>query len=440
MGLSKRLVLDGAASLGIRACGLLSGFLLAVVLARKMGPAEYGTYTYALALISLLAVPAMSGLPTLVVRETARAEAGAEWAVMRGVWRWSSLLTASFSVVLAALVLAVARLFSDHFSSEQLDTVYCGLLLVPMIALGNLRGAALRGLRRVLSGQLPEIVLQPALLLALVLTGLWVLPAGFLTAARVMCLHVVAAALAFGIGAWALWRARPDPLRAGTAYVYKSRAWLAATMPLALVASAQLINTRTDLVVLGLFSDPEDVGLYRVAAHGATLVAFGLSAINMVAAPRFTRLHVEGDAENLELFARQSARIAVLTATPIAAAFVLFGGSILSWIFGDRYAAAYAPLAILTIGQIVNASVGSVGFLLNMTGHERDTARGVMAGALANVSLALLLVPRFGMHGAAIATATSLVVWNLCLWKAVQRRLGISTLPFDPPKGFRAAP
>jgi O-antigen/teichoic acid export membrane protein len=68
-----------------------------------------------------------------------------------------------------------------------------------------------------------------------------------------------------------------------------------------------------------------------------------------------------------------------------------------------------------------------VGALLNMTGHERDTMNGMIVAMVVNVGLNLVLAPLYGMAGAAAATATSVLVWNILLRKAVLKRLLIES-------------
>jgi O-antigen/teichoic acid export membrane protein len=95
---------------------------------------------------------------------------------------------------------------------------------------------------------------------------------------------------------------------------------------------------------------------------------------------------------------------------------------------------AYVPLVILCVGQLVNASMGSVASVLNMTGHERETTKSVLVGAFVNVTLNLALVPVWGMIGAAIATACTLVVWNVIMWHKARTLVGIETSPFVRPR------
>lgn len=433
-GLRAQLVRGGFGSLALKLVSAGLGFALAVILARVLGPAGYGVYAYVFALVSLLAIPAQFGLPHLVVRETARAQARAEWGLMRGVWRWSALAAAALAVTIALAAGLLAWGFADRFTGLQLATFAWGLALVPLMALGNLAGAALRGLRRVVQGQLPEFVLRPAGFL--VLTAAGVLWGGGLTAAAAMALHAAAAAGALVIGAWLLARRRPPPVRRSPAPVYQTRLWVNSAMPLALVAGMHVLHQHTDIVILGLFRDSGDVGVYRVAAQGAMVVAFGLQAINMVVAPQFARLHAAGDMASLQWTATFSARVILLLTLPLVVLLLFLGGPVIHFVFGPGYGAAYPALAILVVGQLCNAAFGSVAFLLNMTGHERDTARGLAMAVAANVMLNLLLVPLLGLEGAALATTITLGLWNALLWRAVRRRLGIDSTAL----GAAAAP
>jgi O-antigen/teichoic acid export membrane protein len=118
----------------------------------------------------------------------------------------------------------------------------------------------------------------------------------------------------------------------------------------------------------------------------------------------------------------------LIAALPLAAALMIGGGRVVRWIFGAEYVSASNPLAILVLGQLVNAAFGSVGFLLNMTGHERIAARVLWQTAALNIAISLTLIPGLGVLGAAIGNAVSLAVWNLLLHRQVNRQLGISSL------------
>ena len=83
-------------------------------------------------------------------------------------------------------------------------------------------------------------------------------------------------------------------------------------------------------------------------------------------------------------------------------------------------------LVWLAVGQVVNALCGPVMYLLNMTGHERQAQRIVWIAAMGNLVMNVWAIPRFGIEGAAVATAFSMGLWNVAAAVAVKRLLGLS--------------
>ncbi|MEY4717981.1 MAG: hypothetical protein RL563_599, partial [Pseudomonadota bacterium] len=259
------------ASILIKIANTGLNFLLAVLLARALGPEGYGLYAYVFSVIMVLAVPAEMGLPQLVVRETAKAQSASNWGLMRGLWRWAGWIAGLTSVMLAVLSLTAIGWVKPDFNPVQLDAFMLGLVLVPLVALGNLRGAALRGLRKTILGQLPELLLQPGSFLLMILGVMFVYPER-LTPAGVMGINALAAGMAFLIGAVLLWRVKPSGLQRSRPR-YEKRAWFAAVLPLAFVSGMQLINNHTAILLLGYFKSPAEVGIFKVVSSCSGLVA-----------------------------------------------------------------------------------------------------------------------------------------------------------------------
>lgn len=427
-GLKGQLLRGGVGSIAIKIASILAGLVSAILLARILGPEQFGIYSFVLALITLLTVPAQFGLPNLVVRETAKAQANEDWPRMRGVWRWSNLIALGSSALLIAGVLIYMALPGAQVMGGDPRVLLWALPLIPLLALGNLRGAALRGLRKVVQGQLPEHVLRPGLLIVLI--GLaWLALDGTLDANRAIALNVTAAFIAFAIGAMILWKTRPREVTATSTTTYENRAWLMSAIPLALIAGMSQIMKQTDIVMLGFFTTPEDVGIYRVAVQGATIVTFALSAVNTIAGPYFARFHSQKDQRRIQILASTTALAIMFISLPILLGIIAYGEPIISLVFGTDYNHAALPLSILATAQLVNALTASSSALLMMTGHERETATIMMAIAVLNIVLNLLLIPSYGISGAASATATSIVLQNVSLWACTRRKLDIDTSP-----------
>jgi O-antigen/teichoic acid export membrane protein len=415
-------------SLGLRVTYAGLTFLATMLLVRLLGAAGYGVYAYIFALITVFSIPSQFGLPPLVLRETAKGMARKDAAMVRGIWVWAGRFVGVTSLGLALLGGVAIWLFQERFSGAYLTTFAWALLLIPLAALGNLRGAALRGLHRVVQGQLPESLVQQGVLVV-ALSGALLIGLSF-SPAQAMAIQVTAAAAAFGAGAWLLLRAAPDAVRRASPW-FEGRLWLQSVLPLAFIGGMQLINKNASIVILGFFVPADQIGIYRVAVQISILASFGLQAVNMVVAPRFASLYARGETGPLQLLVTSSARAILGFNLLVTAGAALLGRWVLGVFFGPEFVAAYAPLMILLIGQFVNSVAGSVGFLLNMTGHERETARGMAVAAALNLLLNLFLIPLWGITGAAVATATGLVTWNVLLCWAVRKRLGINSLAFN---------
>jgi O-antigen/teichoic acid export membrane protein len=414
----------------IKAAHAILAFAVAVTLARLLGPEGYGVYSFALAILMLVAIPAQLGIPKLVVRETAKAQSREDWSLMYGLWRWGSAAVLVLSIVGVMIVCGVV-LFFEGANSERNATVAIGTALIPLIALANVRAACLRGLRMVVWGQLPESILRPAILMLLVGAGILTTRAEFAPSpSEIMGWHVIAAIVTFFVGTIMLWRACPKGVRSKPSPHYESSGWRKAIIPLAMISGFQVVNSYTDLIVLGIFREHEEVGIYRAAFQLALLVIIGLQALNKVLQPHYARLYQQQDIEKLQRLVTNSSIAMFLMSLPPVIVLLFSGSAVLSFVYGGEYVVGAQALAILVVGQLLHSAVGSVAVLLNMTGHERDTMLGFAIAACANVFLNFLLIPYFGMVGAATASALTLVLWVFLLRRFAKRRIGIEALAF----------
>ncbi len=426
--LTSRIGRDVLGSMSLKIANVGLTFLATVLLARLLGPAEYGVFAFVYAVISLLSVPSEFGLPALVVRETARGILRQDYAAVQGIWRWSGRTIAWISFSIAVFTLAGLWIFREPIAGPRSLTFLCALALVPLVALGDLRGAALSGLHRIVAGQLPEFLIRPGFF-ALFLLAFFLLGESVLTASSSMLLYVASAALAFGVGAWLLHRLAPTAVHQAVPR-FENRLWLLSALPLAFISGLQLIDQQASILLQGFFLQDEAIGIYRIASQVSLLASFGLMTINLVLAPRFATLSAKGDTPALQRLVTNSARVILLINLILTVGFVVGGRIFLRIAFGPEYEGAYLPLVILLAGQLVNSAAGSVGQLLNMSGHERETVRATVVSALLNIVLNLLLMPRWGIDGSAVATSFSLIVWNVLLWWAVRKKLGINSLAF----------
>jgi O-antigen/teichoic acid export membrane protein len=427
--LRRQLMTATAGSLALALSSKLLMLLTSVLLARWMGVENYGVYVTAMALALLLTVPTGLGLPTLVIRLLASYRVHDQWGLMRGLLIRGNQAVLCASLLTAAIAASVIWLLSFHFSPDKLASFSLALVLIPLVSLGAMRSAALRGLHHVILGQLPESVIMPALFLGL--SGAWwmVNGDGALSPQMAIAARVIATGAAFLVGALLLMRRIPAPVR-HAAPQYELRRWTQSTLPLLFIASINIVMMQTDVLMLASLRGSESAGIYQAATRGAELVAFSLVIVNMAIQPSIARLFASGDMIRLQRMATLSARAAVAMALPLALVMIFWGEPIMRSVFGEAFGRGAIALAILSTAQLVNAFTGPANSLLDMTGHQDDTLKAMIAGVLANVVLNALLIPRWDIAGAATATGTSLILWNVLLVVLVHRRLGLDAIIF----------
>ena len=412
----------GTFALKVVATGL--SFLMSFLLARLLGAFSYGAYAYAITWVDLLSAPALLGSGNLLIREMAAYKVRLEWHLMRGLLRWANVVTLLTSLGLALLAAGGAWILTDDSESQMISTIWVALLMIPLLALIHVRQAALQGLQHVVVGQLPEVLIRRLFFIVFVGVAYAALGSG-LTAPWAMWMDVLAAGIALLFAIRLLQKAVPQYAQEASP-VYQTRVWLCSMFPLVIVNVIQAISGQVALVLLGSLQGAEAVGIYAVAYRGAALIAFPLLAINTALSPAIAGLYAAGGMQQLQRVITKSARLIFFTSFPLAMSLMLFGYGFLSF-FGQEFTLGQTTLLILCVGQLVNATMGPVRLLLIMTGHERDSAVVFGVNALLNLSLSVILIPKWGMEGAATASASSLIIWNLLLAAVVYKRLGIDS-------------
>ncbi len=390
-----------------------------VLFARWMGATEYGNYAYAIALGQLLAIVSGLGLPIVLMRFVPGYVTGCDWTGLRGIVRRSRQLTLAAGIALAVLLTIVLSIVRP--GSLDIIVLLLGTWLVPAAALSNLEGEISRSLNRVTLAYLFPVLADPLLCAgsALALKAMrGHLSATLLMMAKYFSLSVTLV-LQFAVSQIVL----PTAAR-GSKPRFETVLWLRASLPLLLMNGCYVVLSRADLLTLGLFRPPGEAGRFSAAARTAGLGSLVLSAVNAKGGPMLSEAWSRGDLTSFNLLARTMVAWAVWPSLLVA--LVLWtGGSRILAMFGPGFSAGYSALAILVVGNLVNSAAGPVATLAIITGRGDAAARIFAWVTLADLALCILLAPRFGSVGAAVATAASMCLWNAWLHRVIRRDLGI---------------
>lgn len=420
----KQIKMGAIGTLALTAGNTALALIVSILLARWLGPANYGIYELAISITAVIAIPVQLGLPRLMVREIAQYHANQEWGLLKGMTLTANFLVVALVVAAIAIAAPLLWLAGSEDNTTKIRTISWSLVLLPLVALSSLRLATLRGLKRVIYGQLPEKLIQPILLIALLAIGY---STTGLEAPAAMALTCVAAGVAFLVGTGLLMRTMPSEVQSAQS-VYDRKKWLSSLIPFSLISVVSMLGGRTNILLLGIFAVPErEIGFFRVATGVSAFVAIGLTAVNVALAPHVASLHSRGETKRLQRIISKCSLVTIGMAMPIAIVFLLAGNVILTVVYGREYGAAYSLLAILCLGQLVSVSAGSVTLVLNMTGHENDVLRISIYTIALNLMLNIILINLFGAVGAAVAAASSLALSNIALNICARKTLGIET-------------
>ena len=413
----------------VKVLGTASVFALSITLARSLGSAQYGVYVFAFSLLSFLVLICKLGFPDLTVRETSRLRAVGRNRALSSFLHFQRRAIFVLSATILITTFAIIYVFlRPHYTNWAVFAI--GLPLPFIFSLIAYNQAIMRGSGAIVRGQLAHQLIRPAIFLLLISVTLFI--GKDLSASSVMALHVGASVLVYF---WTLIETRkyiPD-----TTPVPVSRArmlqWSKSAAVFAGVSVARVINTKFDIIALGLLMSYSLVGSYAVAAQIATACAAMTFVTSSVVMPSLSSLSVTRDKERLEQLCIQSSQISLLSISILWVVMFFFGKDILTLVFGGEYAIASETLLILLTGQAISAFFGPVGDLMNMRGHEKSTFMVTLSASGINIVLNLVLIPLFGIEGAALATILAMSFWNIVLWRKAWLVFGInsSAIPFQ---------
>lgn len=418
---------DAWTTLAINIVGAAAMLMVGLLLGRHLGATGYGAYVFALAWTEILALLAPLGFDKLLVREVAKHRAAKNspeiWTLMRYAVQVAGAMGLALALVLVGLTVAAGNLL-------EAGVVPCLLVaaaLVPLRAMMFQNRGILLGLNRTAAAAVAAALLQPITLLLLLAIVLLLIPDRF-NPVWAVALTGVAAAVAVAVTSLQMFllidhRTRTMPCSPGT------NPRIGAALPMMFLAVLGIINTRADLIMLGVMDATATVGIYGAALLLAQLVRFGMMAANPALAPIAAKVGAANDRDQLRQSAGYAARMMTGLALLALIGLVLWGRPLLG-LYGTQFIQGYPALVILGAAYCVAASMGALETILSMTGHERITGRVGMAATAVNIMLNAALIPLFGLIGAACATGLTTILWAAALSVVARRRLGIDVSIF----------
>jgi O-antigen/teichoic acid export membrane protein len=382
-----------------RLAGAGLGVLLQVILARALGATDLGVYYIAVSLIAATAVIGAIGYPSLATRFVARYRADERRRFLSAFLRTGLFDTLAAATGLAFAIAGLAWILCDD--PAQRSAYLVASLSLPAMALARFLSAIAAAERRFFPAFLPELVVRPGALLAVVLVLLAL--GASLTATGVLLVYAILS-WSFALVQFGVYRERTRGVsdrqeRHRLASHWRRLAGMLVAMPLLTAMLADI-----HILLLSALLPPNEVGVFGVALKIAALFGFAVQIIQQTSMPDLADAARDRRLPQM-LRAASRANAAAIAIAAVSALAVIVGGRFGLQFFGPEFERAYLPLLIAVLGILPRALAGPSLQLLVVTGHYRaNIVAG--AGSLATLAaLSVMLVPTLGIDGAAVAFA-----------------------------------
>lgn len=406
----------------IRALGAISLFIMTVFISRELPNKEAGYFFLVFSLLSILIPISVFGTNLISLKTISIEFDKKNWQEITNISIVTILIVLFFSGIISfALWLSAAILAENIWNKPEIIPVIqnSAFAITPM-SLSLLIAHQLQGMGKIIKS---IIILSISLPLSLSIALVTFNIENAIQASNTL---ILIAFLTLCLGILSLLKSIPKfkiklTWKGSLSKLLQicSHVWIVALMAALVQWGGQFIS--------GSWVIPEEIAYLAAAQRTAMLVSFILLAVNLVTAPKYASLYNQKKHNELRNLAFKSTYIMTACALPIVILLSVFPDFFMSF-FGDEFINGSHLLVILAIGQLINVITGSVGYLLTMSGHEKDMRNIMLISSPISVIIALILIPAYGVTGAAIATAVGISIQNITMAFMVQKRLGFNII------------
>lgn len=193
---------------------------------------------------------------------------------------------------------------------------------------------------------------------------------------------------------------------------FSKREIIVKSYPMAISGLCIFLMLSIDSFLLKKYYSNSHVAFYSIAVKFFTILSLVIVAINVNVSPKIAEYYFSSNKKELTALLLKSKKIICLI-NWFTGFLLIFFGKILLVCFGEDYIQAYTPMLILVIGQMIASLFGSVGVALNMIEKQKIFQRILILSTVINIVSNVILIPRYGMNGAAISFVISSLFWNI---------------------------
>lgn len=376
------------------------------VLASKLGTYDYGLLSLSAAIVSFITVISLLGLDQGVTRFVAYYRGKKDSSRIRGAIFFPLKISFFVSVFLAILLFIFSNqistiIFHDPNLSKLLKVMS---LTIPFAAITLLFLAALRAFRKIEYDVGVREIAEKSIRLFVFLILFFLGFGAFGAAISFLVSAIGSFLLAF------YYLHKTARLGENIKTVYYPQEMFSYSLPLFLSGIMVVVIAWTDLLMLGYFKTPNEVGIYNAVLPTASLMFILPTAIISLFLPVVIELYAEKKRKEIKRVYQKVSKWIFLTNFPIMLIMFVFSRKIIEIIFGTQYSGGSFALSILVLGYIIYSISYTSSNILNMLGKTKIVFYVSLCFAASNVILNYFLIPKFSLAGASIATSSSFLI------------------------------
>ncbi|WP_417413068.1 lipopolysaccharide biosynthesis protein [Hoeflea sp.] len=405
----------------IRIFSAAIAFVSQIILARMMGEFEYGVFVFVWVIAIIMGNLSCLGFHTAVIRFLPQYRTtGADEAII-GLAATARIFAMLSATLIAATGVAAIYFLGDRIDAHYVQPLFIGAFVLPMIALGDVLDGTARANGWPVNALSPTYIIRPLLILCFVAGAIWL---GRMADANTALIAALAATYLTTLAQFFVVTTRLAKRFPTQRIEIHVKTWLMVAFPIFLIEGFYFMLTNADVIIVGIYLPPEKVAVYFAAAKTMALVHFVYFAVKAAAAQRFSALVSGTDRAALASFARQTVQWTFWPSLLVGALAIAAGPFLLS-LFGPGFQEGHLIMVILFAGIIAKAMIGPGEALLTMAGKLKICATVYAIALAGNLGLNILLIPVWGLHGAAASTAGAMMIEACLLHIIVRRQLGI---------------
>lgn len=393
-------------SLVMRVSNALLALGVAVLIARLLGPDEYGKYAIMLSLATLLGIPFQAGLPRTMTRDIAIARTSGDPGRIRAIIRFGAMV---FLLLIPAVLLVAICIWITGYevAGVALGVVFAGIL-APLLAANSNRMAVMRGLGSAIRSQIPDMLIQPLGTALIVI----VLIATLGTASAEVGLIAYASSTLFGVLV-GMMMLRGDISRVPDTPPLedlKRTNFLGNVATMSLLGAATSITGNIDMLLLNHFGAFSEAGQYKVALSGLAVVVLGGNAVSAVAFTRLAEAIPTGDTIKISAQSDKALIWSMFFTAGVTIFVAVLGRPLIYLVFGEAYSEAWPILVVLSVGFTIAFMFGQGPDIASLSGAQVPAAICILVGIIVTIGFTFAMVDSMGTMAIAVGSMLGTII------------------------------